>query len=150
MPYPFQDTDFNNPAHPSNCNQLIKTDREAERIWHPDILLFESVQHELISQCLANRNERCGLITIEEQEVIYVENIHHEPTHNFLMSQEDFDSALRAIYKEREDKVLGIFHTHPNNVPWPTPRDLAGWPNPALGWRYWIATGHEVIEWRLI
>jgi proteasome lid subunit RPN8/RPN11 len=150
MPYPFQDTDLENPAHPSNCNQLIRTERGAERIWHPDTPLFEQVQQELVNKCLASREEKCGLIAVEEQDIYYIDNIHHEPNHNFLMSQSEFKMVVAEIYGQQEDKVLGIFHTHPNNVPWPTPRDLAGWPNPALGWRYWIATGHEVIEWQLI
>ena len=150
MPYPFQDTDLENPAHPSNCNQLIPVRFEVQRIWYPAKPLIESVAEELVQKCLSSRNEICGLITAEEQEIFYIDNIHHEPNHNFLMSQSEFKMVVAEIYGQQEDKVLGIFHTHPNNVPWPTPRDLAGWPNPALRWRYWIATRHEVIEWSLI
>jgi proteasome lid subunit RPN8/RPN11 len=63
------------------------------------------------------------------------------------MAIEDIQEALNEVCKINGDSVLGVFHTHPNDVPWPTPGDISGWPNPDLEWRYWIATNHEVIEW---
>jgi proteasome lid subunit RPN8/RPN11 len=138
-----------NPAHPAHANHLISTNgRTVERIWHPDTPLFESVQSELTLACFTNKDEVCGFIS-EDQDIYYVDNVHEEPRRNFLLDEDSFKSVMRDIYEFRESRVLGIFHTHPNNVVWPSPRDIVGWPNPDLKWRYFIATNMEVVEWAL-
>lgn len=92
--------------------------------------------------------ERCGFITTE-WEILEVDNVHQEPYRNFYMDDEDTKHALEYIYEMREESVVAIWHTHPNNVVWPSPRDLCGWPNPGLKWRYLVVTNNEVVEWEL-
>lgn len=140
-------TNLNDPAHPSNADQLIPTKgRTAERVW--DNPLDQQIQDLLTASCMSSNKERCGFITADE-DIFYVDNVHSQPRHNFLMDQGDFEIVVSEIYDIRQTRILGVFHTHPNNVSWPTPRDLVGWPNPDLGWRYWIVTNHTVIEWKL-
>lgn len=138
-----------NPADPSHSDHLIPLGgRKAQRVWHPDSPILESVQNELVGICNRFSDEQCGVIS-SEWNVYPVSNVHLKPRFNFLMDELEFREIIRQIYDVREERVLGIFHTHPNNVPWPSPRDIAGWPNPRLEWRYWIATNKEVIEWEL-
>lgn len=135
-------------ASPSHSEHLISTNgRFAERVWHPDVPLFESVHNELMMACISNSDEICGLISTD-QELFYIENVHDEPSHNFFMSQEEYKMAVHEIF-DNQAEILGVFHTHPNATPWPTPRDLNGWPPFEMNWRYWIVTNKEVIEWRL-
>jgi proteasome lid subunit RPN8/RPN11 len=110
--------------------------------------LDEEIQHHLIMGCRGSRDEVCGFVT-DSEDVLYVPNSHAEPHFNFYMDIEDIQEALDIICKINGQNVIGVFHTHPTNVPWPSPVDLAGWPNPDLRWRYWIATNHEVVEWSL-
>ena len=141
--------DVDNPAHPAHRNHLISTKgRKASRIWLPDTPILESVEHELIDICNNHMRERCGFIT-SEWEVVEVDNSHKEPYRNFYMDDADAENALYYIYETRKESVIAIWHTHPNDVVWPSPRDLRGWPNPDLGWRYLIVTNKEVIEWGL-
>lgn len=93
--------------------------------------------------------EQCGFIDLN-QELWYIPNIHEYPRMNFLMDTEVTTKILENIYERDNQSVLGIFHTHPNGVPWPSPRDIVGWPNTRLGWRYFIVTGSEVVEWELV
>ena len=142
-------SDETNPAHPAHSNHLISTKgRKAERVWFPESPLLESVQHELINICNDHMRERCGFVT-DEWEVVEVENSHEEPHRNFYMDDDDAKDALHYIYEKRKDSVIAIWHTHPNDVVWPSPRDLRGWPNPNLGRRYFIVTNKEVVEWEL-
>ena len=110
--------------------------------------LDEEIQHNLINACQANSDEVCGFIT-DDEDVLYVPNSHMEPHYNFHMGIQDIQEALEIICKINGQNVIGVFHTHKTNIPWPSPTDIVGWPNPDLCWRYWIATNHEVIEWRL-
>jgi proteasome lid subunit RPN8/RPN11 len=137
------------PSHPQHRDQLISTNgRRAERIWDAEPL-DKQIVDLLTAACLASNKEVCGFI-VDDEDIFYVANCHQDPRHNFLMDPASFEQVVSEIYDIRQANIIGLFHTHPNNVPWPTPRDLVGWPNPALGWRYWIVTGGEVIEWRLI
>lgn len=138
-----------NPAHPGHCTQAISTDgRKAERIWTPDSALDVGIAETLITHARLSKKERCGFLT--EEDVWTIDNVHLEPYHNFYMDQQQVDETLTEIYDERGSRVIGVWHTHPNHVPWPSPRDLVGWPNLELNWRYWVITPTEVIEWRLI
>lgn len=143
-----QMTKISDPAHRTNCDQYIATKgRTAERIWNEAV--DEAIEKELVASCNNSNKERCGFLT-EDQDIFYVDNVHAVPQYNFLMDADDLARVVNEIYDIRQTRILGVFHTHPNNVPWPTPRDLVGWPNTQLGWRYWIVTNSEVIEWRLV
>lgn len=138
------------PSHPNHTNHVISTNgRIAKRVWHPAEPLFESTTELLIQNCNESRKEVCGFIAEEDQEIYCVDNVHSKPSRNFLMDEEDTERVLTEIYNLRKSKVLGIFHTHPNDVPWPSPRDICGWPNLRLRWRYWVVTNNEVYEWEL-
>lgn len=135
------------PSHPSHDNHLISTNgRKAKRVFYHESPLFESTTNNLLLDWNREATEQCGFID-EEQEIWYIPNLHEKPRANFLMDTEVAESVLNKIYSN--SSVLGIFHTHPNNVPWPSPRDIVGWPNPKLGWRYFIVTYGEVVEWEL-
>jgi len=138
-----------NPAHPSHSNHIISTKgRKAQRVWYPEEPLFEATVNELKLDWNREPFEQCGFID-SNQDIWYVPNIHQHPTHNFLMETEECERIFNYIFG-RGDNIIGVFHTHPNNVPWPSPRDIVGWPNPLLGWRYFIVTSNEVLEWELI
>lgn len=141
---------FFDPAHPSHANHLISTNgRRAQRVWHHETPLFESTRNQLLLDWNLEVVEQCGFID-DEQELWYIPNVHEFPRHNFLMDDVVTVKILERIYEKEERSILGIFHTHPNGVPWPSPRDIVGWPNQKLGWRYFIVTGDEVLEWELI
>lgn len=141
--------DLNNPAHPGHSNHLISTKgRKAQRVWHHETPLFESTIQELLEEWDAEVTEQCGFID-SEQEIWYIKNIHQSPHANFLMQNKQMENALKEIYGKYRRTVLGIFHTHPNSLPWPSPRDIVGWPNLKLEWRYFIVTRDQVLEWEL-
>ena len=108
--------------------------------------LDPEIQSHLIAACKANKDEVCGFVT-DDENIVYVPNSHLEPHYNFFMNNEDISAALDIVNKVYSGNIIGIFHTHHNNIPWPTPEDIAGWPQRTLPWRYWIATNYEVIEW---
>lgn len=141
--------DLNNPAHPSHSNHLISTKgKKAKRVWHHESPLYESTVNQLLLDWNRDVIEQCGFID-NDQEIWYVPNVHDKPRANFLMDNHVTCKVLENIYEVTDRKVLGIFHTHPNSLPWPSPRDIVGWPNPRLGWRYFIVTEGEVLEWEL-
>lgn len=138
------------PADPAHSDHLISTNGlRAQRVWHHDTPLFESTKEELLLDWNREVVEQCGFID-SEQEVWYIENVHEKPRGNFLMEQKETQNVLERIYNKLGRTVIGIFHTHPNGVTWPSPRDIVGWPNPKLGWRYFIVTGSDVVEWELV
>lgn len=110
--------------------------------------LDSDLAYSMTTACAANPRELCGFIT-DDGGILYVPNTHKEPEYNFHMDIKDIQEALEIICKINGQNVIGVFHTHHTNIPWPSPMDIAGWPNPDLGWRYWIATNHEVVEWGL-
>ena len=137
------------PSDPAHVDQLIPINgRAVERVWLPERELEPSTFQRLVGLCEAHNREQCGLISSEE-EIYTITNVHEEPKHNFLMDQVEYIEAVQDIY-DLGQYVLGVYHTHPNNVVWPSPRDLRGWPDPSLGWRYWIVTNFDLIEWQLL
>lgn len=121
----------------------------AEQIFHPSEPLFESTISGLLELLDGKYLERCGFITRDDQEIVPVENTHQDPHNNFYMSEEDASEALEYIYNETNREILGVWHTHPNGYPWPSPRDILGWPNVSLGWRYFLVSRGNVTEWRV-
>lgn len=134
---------------PTATDQIIDIgNRKVERIDMPNHPLRGDTINELVMSCRNSPIEVCGFVTTTG-EVHYVGNLHEEPTQNFLMDADEGREVIKEIVLRNHEAILGMFHTHPNNLPWPSPRDIVGWPNPDLGWRYWIATSRDVIEWRL-
>lgn len=141
--------DLNNPAHPGHSNQLIPTNGlKPSRVWYHQEPMLESIRNKLIDECQLHRTERCGLITAG-WDIWKVPNCHEAPYKNYLMCDEDVFPILHEIYEIRETYITAIWHTHPTNVPWPSPRDIVGWPRLDLKWRYFIVTNNEVLEWEL-
>ena len=103
----------------------------------------------LIAGAQLHNNELCGFITSDWM-IFPVHNAHLEPRHNYYFDPDDTDRVLNEIFNKYKTDIIGQYHTHPTDIPWPSPRDLVGWPNPELGWRYWIVTNSHVIEWELI
>ena len=85
-------------------------------------------------------NECCGLLSgTEEAGIAYVDGIHEsenvadEPARRF-----EIDPALRLrlqrTLRQSGRRVIGIYHSHPNGLARPSPRDLeAAW-EPDLVW----------------
>jgi len=143
--------DKNNPAHPAHSNYLISTDGiRAEQIYHPEVPLFESTVSELLEHLDLKYNERCGFITNEDQEIVQVDNVHENKHNNFYMCERSAEKAIDYIYRKTRRTILGIWHTHPNGYAWPSPRDIKGWPDERLAWRYFLVSRGVVTEWRLV
>lgn len=138
-----------NPAHPFHSEYLISTNGYvAERIWSEDIP--QDVIKALTGLCRRHKTEQCGFIT-KAWEIVAVDNAHGEPTHNFYMDIKHGQKELDRIYDELHSDVLAVWHTHPNNWPWPTPRDICGWPDQSVvDWRYFVVNGSDVTEWRKV
>ena len=138
------------PDSPSHTEHVISTNGwKAERIWYPDKPLFESTLGLLMDLVPKSKNEQCGFLTTD-QSIIPVLNVHEEPTHNYFMDVEQTQLTLEQIFDDLQSDVMGIWHTHPNDITWPTPRDIVGWPDLRLGWRYWIVTHNDVLEWEKV
>ena len=136
------------PSSPFHCDQLISTNgKKAERIDCNDLSV--AIVNSLTKMARLGREERCGFLT-NTGAIYQILNGHEEPTHNFFMEKEAVREAVEEIYQISHDHISAIWHTHPNNIPWPSPRDIHGWPNLALGWRYFIVTHSEVLEWKLV
>ena len=132
---------------PAHCDQLVSTGgRVAERVFFSD--MPQETIDALTKIQRMNDVEVCGFLT-NRWVIDIVDNVHREPTHNFFMGPESVRDAVEEIYDKWNESILGIWHTHPNNVHWPSPRDILGWPNLALAWRYFVVTSGEVLEWKL-
>lgn len=136
------------PSDPSHSNHLISTGGlRARRVERPYNLKLGTT-HDIIGMCQRNKEELCGFLT-DIEEIFLVKNAHERPRYNFFMEEDSLKKIVHEIYHLRKSKIMGIFHTHPNNQPWPSPRDIVGWPRSELKWRYWIATTRELSEWEL-
>lgn len=135
------------PASREHTDQLVSTKgRVAQRVWSTDMPI--ALRNKLIGICQSHAREQCGFIS-SDWSMYEVRNDHGEPYHNFYMEPRAAEEVLREIYEQRCLTVLGIWHTHPNDVPWPSPRDILGWPDLKLKWRYFVVTNDEVLEWGL-
>lgn len=144
---------IDDPAHPSNGNHYISVGNRAVKRVNSTDMMTDEVSKRLILDCHTSNKERCGFLLFDG-EIFYITNVHDEPHANFFMDPDEVLSFIDQLEREEghegiAQKILGVFHTHPNNTPWPSPRDIVGWPNPILGFRYWIVTNYEVIEWTL-
>lgn len=135
------------PSDPGHSNHLISTGGlRARRVERQTGKLRLNTKEKLVKLCQNNRNEVCGFID-QREHIHLVKNVHESPRYNFYMDKESFASVVQQVYEVDKSKIIGIFHTHPNNQSWPSPRDIAGWPNRDLNWRYFIATNDELVEW---
>lgn len=94
---------------------------------------------------MQNVTEVCGFID-SRYNLHYITNAHEQPLDNFLMDQVEVRKTIERI-AVANDRIIGVFHTHPGGLRTPSVGDLAGWPNRDLGWRYFIATRDDVYEY---
>lgn len=138
---------------PSHGNHLIPVgDRKVEQVFYPDTPLSDATKKRLILDCHSSKHELCGLLDIQES-IYYIENVHEISESNFFFDKAEYEIAINEIFENNpghQNPILGIWHTHPTNIPWPSPRDIRGWPEPRLQWRYFIVTNEAVHEWRLV
>ena len=95
-----------------------------------------------------NRVEVCGFIDTSYR-IHFITNQHEDPAHNFIMDQDEVRRTIERIVVANE-KILGVFHTHPSGHGRPSANDIEGWPNKDLGWRYFIATSSDVYDWEAV
>lgn len=139
------------PSHPAHSDYLISTNGlRAVPIEFSDEPLYESTRTDLLHRAYDSSQELCGFITSEDQTILEVRNVHEEPRKNFFMERSDIENQVDYIYNGLRQHILGIWHSHPNNYPWPSPRDIVGWPNQALCWRYFLVSRGDVTEWSLV
>ena len=140
--------DPSDPAHPDHADYLISTNGwRAILVDEPEEPLSESAVENLLHKLKPMGHEECGFIT-NTGWIVSVINSHGDPKHNFYMDEPDAIDAIEFIY-EADEEIMGIWHTHPNGYPWPSPRDIVGWPNRALNWRYFLVSRGDVTEWEL-
>lgn len=95
-----------------------------------------------------SETEICGIISTSWA-VYPIRNMAASPVQQFLLDKKLFRESLEQICAVGE-KILGIFHTHPSGHISPSARDIQGWPNRDLNWRYFIATTTEVAEFKYL
>lgn len=88
-------------------------------------------------------NEMCGFIMRNGPEKIYLKpcaNVAKDPRHHFEIPAEDIVWAY-----EREQDVVGIYHSHPRGPEGPSEADRKYAPPGKM--RYFIVTLTHVYEW---
>jgi proteasome lid subunit RPN8/RPN11 len=144
------DVEISDPASPDHRDYLISTNGwRAQQIHVPDTPLIERTVSQLLYELFEYPEERCGFITTGG-DLVPVKNVHIDNHNNFYMDEKDGTEAIEYIYEEAAEEILGIYHTHPNGYPWPSPRDIVGWPKGDLGWRYFLVTRGNVSEWERV
>ena len=75
-------------------------------------------------------NEACGIVVADgkKQRVVQIENSATDPRNNFLMRQEAVEEARGA------KEVVGVWHTHVDESPKPSPSDIAGCEASGVPW----------------
>lgn len=90
--------------------------------------------------------EMCGYI-LHDGTVIVMPNISASPLDSFEVNA----VSQAAVLSNMHGNVMGMFHTHPRGMCWPSKKDVENWPPAVLqsDIRYFIATTREVGEFRL-
>lgn len=86
--------------------------------------------------------EKCGFI-FDDWTFNIMPNVAANPAQSFFMDPQE---QLKVV-RENKDSIIGVWHSHPNAVAVPSPDDLHGW-HPQLPWRYFIASGTKVHEYK--
>lgn len=90
--------------------------------------------------------EICGFI-IDESEIYPISNVAQIPGAHFIMEDREMRAAAR-VYQER---ITGIYHSHPSGRPWLSPTDEKGVADiyrAGCPWRYFVVTASAVTEYR--
>lgn len=111
-----------------------------------EIRLPYDLRYEMIRAAATSPHaEVCGFIT-SRMKMFLVENTADDRQNNFSMSLANQRRAIEIISASGEE-IVGVFHSHPKGSPHPSNRDMLGWPNPDLNWRYWIVTPTGLFEY---
>lgn len=104
---------------------------------------FLSAQMKAIAS-KSPEEEICGFVCYDEGKwfLKLIKNAHKDKKHAFKM---DFDEQYQYVMLALET-IAGVFHTHPSGDIRRSPGDIAGF-SFATGWRYWIATASQVVEY---
>ena len=96
---------------------------------------YDMVNKELTSlmQEAAARNypeEACGLVILKGKKTIAIEckNIAEKPNEHFMIDAQEYGDAAD------QGEIIGVWHTHPETSPKPSPADLAACENSELPW----------------
>ena len=111
-----------------------------------------AIARRLLDQIIAHAasepgREVCGLLLGDEREIRAVQpaaNIADDPARRFELDPQALFAAIRA---ERAGgmRVIGHYHSHPNGVAMPSPRDAA---EAEPGQLWLIVAGQEATLWR--
>ena len=107
-------------------------------------VLNEKIQTELRIKAYQNPAfEVCGFIT-ESGLILDVENVSSDPKNSFFMSPNEQYELMRR----HNGHILGIWHTHPSGIPYPSEHDEQGvLYGMSSEWWYWIVTTEHVYQY---
>lgn len=89
------------------------------------VFLSRKVYEEMISHCISEHPlEACGLMSGKTKcDALHVmENIKHSPC-EFEMDNDQLEHVLSEI-KDRNEKLTGIYHSHPTDRAYPSKADI--------------------------
>lgn len=117
---------------------------KATPIRNYDSILKPKTIEELRIKAYQNpHREVCGFIT-KSQIIIDVENIADDPKHEFFMSP----NSQYEIMRTYKNNILGIWHTHPSGIPYPSEKDTLGAEfGLPLDYWYWVVTTEYVYQY---
>lgn len=100
--------------------------------------------HEIKMLAQRSKEEVCGFICkgTDRWYIKLIPNVHKTPEHAFRM---DFQAQADFVYLALED-IAGVFHTHPSGSVARSASDISGF-SFNTGWRYWIGTRSQVVEY---
>lgn len=104
----------------------------------------ESLLRDALLPLWNDQFEVCGLV-LDNWTIYAIRNDHCNPEHNFSFDIGELDGFVRAFSMNR---VRGVYHTHPNNIPVPSKDDVLGQPR-MQGLKNYIVTESNVVEWRI-
>lgn len=118
--------------------------KQATPIRNYDPVLDEKTQTELRIRAYQNpHREVCGFIT-KSGIILDVENVATNPKDGFFMSPNEQFNIMR-LYK---GNILGMWHTHPSGIPFPSEQDRIGAEfGLPLDYWYWIVTTEHVYQY---
>jgi proteasome lid subunit RPN8/RPN11 len=100
--------------------------KEQQNSSNKDIIFLQHVYHAMIHHCIEQKPlEACGLLSGTDN----VACTHWSMT-NVLRSPNEFqmdNNQVELIFKrmkEKGEQLVGIYHSHPTTVPYPSPNDV--------------------------
>jgi len=88
---------------------------------------YAAARHIADHALSAAPNEACGILAGTRERIsraIPLDNVADAPNRQFRLAPEEQLKALKALDAEKQDWV-GVYHSHPNSPPIPSPEDIA-------------------------